>query len=225
MSWRVSLGRRGRSKGLERAVLAGVLFAGGCAHSPDPTFYVLAARPGPALTTPRLVVELRRPSLPGYLDRQHIVRRATAERLDLGGDERWGAPLQDLVGTTLADDLSARLPGSTVFVESGSISAPADFSVEVEIARFELTERGDVELDANVAVRAHAADRAEQARHFQFAATPKGRDTASLVATMSEVLARLADAVAQTLVQASRIAAPEDAAGRAAPDEASGPRP
>jgi len=220
-----SLGRGRRSRGLERAVLVGALFAGACAHSPDPTFYVLAARPGAALTTRRLVVELRRPSLPGYLDRQHIVRRATAERLDLGGDERWGAPLQDLVGTTLADDLSARLPGSTIFVEPGSISAPADFRVEIEIARFELAVGGAVELDAKVAVRAHAAERSEQVRHYAFAGTPKGRDTASLVATMSEVLARLADAVAQTLVQASNVAVPEDAAVRAAPNETSGPRP
>jgi uncharacterized lipoprotein YmbA len=225
MSSRAWLGPRRRCRELARAVLVGALLAGACAHSPDPTFYVLAPRPGAVLTSRRLVIELRRPSLPGYLDRQHIVRRATADRLDLGGDERWGAPLQDLVGTTLADDLSARLPGSTVFVEPGSISAPADFRVEIEISRFELAERGDVELAAKIAVRAHAAERSEQVRHYEFAATPKGHDTASLVASMSEVLARLADAVAQTLVQASRVAPPEDAAVRAAPDDAPEPRP
>jgi uncharacterized lipoprotein YmbA len=222
MSSRAWLGRAERKARRAGAVLAGVLLAGACAHSPDPTFYVLAPRPGAAVTTRPLVVELRRPSLPGYLDRQHIVRRATPERLELGGDERWGAPLQELVGTTLADELSARLPQMTVFVEAGSISAPADFRVEVELSRFELDERGAVELDAKVALRARAAQPAEQVRHYQFATTPKSRDTASLVAAMSDVLAKLADAVAQVLAQAST-APREDAAGRAAPERAAGP--
>ncbi|HSU42198.1 MAG TPA: PqiC family protein [Polyangiaceae bacterium] len=206
-------------------MLVGALFAGACAHSPDPVFYVLAPRPGAALTTRRLVVELRRPSLPGYLDRQHIVRRASAERLDLGGDERWGAPLQDLVGTTLADDLSARLPGSAVFVEPGAISAPADFRVEIEISRFELAERGAVELDAKVAVRSHVTERSEEVRRYEFASTPESRDTASLVASMSEVLARLADAIAQTLMQSSSGNDSGNAAVRAVPDGAAEPRP
>jgi uncharacterized lipoprotein YmbA len=225
MSGGGSLGRRRRNRWLARAVLVGALFTGACAHSPDPVFYVLAARPGAALATRRLVVELRRPSLPGYLDRQHIVRRATAERLDLGGDERWGAPLQDLVGTTLADDLSARLPGSTVFVEPGAISAPADFRVEIEISRFELGERGAVELDAKVAVRSHAAEQSPAVRRYEFASTPESRDTASLVASMSEVLARLADGIAQTLAQSSSASESGNAAVRAAPDAAAEPRP
>jgi len=177
-------------------VLGAVLLAAGCAHSPEPLFYALSTHVGAAHPTRALVVELRRPSLPAYLDRQHIVRRATAERLDLGGDQRWAGPLDELTSNVLVEDLSARLPSCFVIREGRGVTATPDVRVELEISRFERDEYGRIVLDALVAVQARAATSAPLFRHEHFASAPAAGDVESAVAGMSATLGALADAIA-----------------------------
>jgi uncharacterized lipoprotein YmbA len=181
--------------------LAALLLASGCAHSPEPVFYALSARPGaPHRTTP-LVVELRRPSLPAYLDRQDIVRRATRERLDLGSDPRWAAPLDELTSNALAADLTTRLPSCFIVTEGHGIAATPDLRVELEITRFELDEHGELDLDALIAVRTNAPESRPLLQQEHFVSAPPAGDTAGTVAGMSEILARLADAIAGSVEQ------------------------
>jgi uncharacterized lipoprotein YmbA len=181
-------------------LLAGLLAASACAHSPDPTFYALSARTGQALASPRLVIELRRPSLPPYLDHEHVIRRASAERLALDARERWSAPLEDLVGTTLANDLWARLPNCSVLTEPGAVSAPPDVQIELAFSRFELTESGNVELRATVALRWHGGN-SPDLRRFEFHAAPDGGAPEAIIASMSDLLSRLSDAIATAVAQ------------------------
>ncbi len=168
---------------------------GACAHSPDPTFYALSAREGPAIPSRALKIELRRAGLPGYLDRPHIVRRSTAEQLELAADERWGAPLDEMVGATLAENLAQRLPACVVFTDAGPISSAPDLRVEAQLFRFERLADGKVALVADVAVHAGAAQ-APTIQRFAFTQTPAGNSSAQVVASLSELLAKLSDGVA-----------------------------
>jgi uncharacterized lipoprotein YmbA len=170
----------------------------GCAGSPDPVFYALSSRQGAVQASQPLKIELRRPSLPGYLDRPHIVRRVTGERLELAADERWGAPLEAMVGGTLADDLAERLPSCIVFTEAGAVSSPADVRVEIEVSRFELTDDGSVKLLAEVAVHWTTPDGVRVERQA-LSAHPSSRSTADLVRSMSELLGLLSDAIASSI--------------------------
>lgn len=172
-----------------------------CARSPNPVFYALSSRPGRALQSRPFTIELRRPGLPSYLDRPHIVKRVTSERLALDADERWGAPLQEMVGATLADDLSGRLPDCVVFTEAGSISAPADARVEVDLSRFELTDDGSVKLLAEVAVSWTALARGPRIDRYALSALPASSHTADLVTSMSLVLGQLSDAIAKAVLR------------------------
>ena len=184
-----------------------------CAGSPDPVFYALSARKGTPRTSPELTIEMRRTGLPGYLDRPHIVRRSSAERLDLSADERWGAPLDAMVGATLAEDVAERLPSCVVYTEAGSITSPADVRVETDLSRFELAEDGAVRLVAGVAVRwtnsarsatdanAPAPEDPVRVTRHTFSARPASKSTPDQVAALSHVLAQLADAIAASVVQ------------------------
>ena len=176
-----------------------------CAHSPAQTFFALSAQPGARVPSRPLKVELRRAGLPGYLDRPHIVRRATAEQLELGGDERWGAPLDEMVGATLAENLSQRLPHCVVFSDAGAISAAADVRVEVQIFRFERTAEGDAVLLAEVAVHS-ANDRPAVMQRFALHEKPASARTASIVASLSDLLAALSDGIAPLIVRAAAAA-------------------
>jgi uncharacterized lipoprotein YmbA len=179
-----------------------VALLAGCAHSPDQTFFALSAQSGARVASRPLKIELRRAGLPGYLDRPHIVRRATAERLELGGDERWGAPLDEMVGATLAENLSQRLPNCVVFSDAGAISATADVRVEVQLFRFERTAQGEAVLLAEVAVHS-TNDRPDIMQRFALREKPASARTADIVASLSHLLAALSDGIAPLIVRAA----------------------
>ena len=182
------------------ALLLSVL--GACAHSPEPTFFALSARQGSVVHAARsLKIELRHTALPGYLDRPHIVRRTTAEQLELDDDELWGAPLAEMVDATLAEDLAQRLPGSTVYQEGGAISAVPDARVEAQLLRFERAASGDVELLAQVAV--HFGSGEASVQRFAFTHTPASGRTSDAVRSLSQLLGQLSDGISAMISRQS----------------------
>lgn len=177
----------------------------GCGSSPPSTFFALSpapassASPGQTSAQPGAprIVRLRRPSIPGYLDRPQIVRRVVDYRLGVAANERWGGPLDEMIGRVLAQDLEARLSGAAVFTEDGAITVDPDATVEVNVLRFELGANDEVLLAAGVAVTREGT--APATRSVRLAARPATATTPSLVATMSDLLAQLADAVVALL--------------------------
>jgi uncharacterized lipoprotein YmbA len=179
------------------------LVASSCGRSPEPVLYALAPRAAAGTPSGACRAALRRPGLPGYLDRLPIVRRSTSERLDLDGLERWAAPLESMVTSTLVEDLSQRLPSCTIFAEGGSISIGADVSIELELQRFELGEQGLVELFAQVALLFPDTDRAAVVQRHALTARPAGRDAQAIVAALSDLLGQLSDHIANGILRHS----------------------
>jgi uncharacterized lipoprotein YmbA len=206
---------------LAGTVAACALLLGGCASSPEPQFYTLFPSRGADLESRPLQIQLRRPGLPGYLDRPQIVRQERAGELELSDFERWGAPLEDMVGSILAQNLAERLPKARVFTEASGISAVADTQIEIDIQRFELTAGGSVELVAQVALHWPRALGAERLDRFAFSRSPKDGSTLQLVVQMSGLLAELSDAIAGGIAEsmASPNPAGSNPAGSAEPPE------
>jgi uncharacterized protein len=195
-------------------LVAALAAAAGCGSSPPSRFFALSPVPdrvapsgeasGPpeggvgAPSAPR-AIRLRRPSIPGYLDRPEIVRSVAGNRLGVGANERWGGPLDEMIGRVLAQDIERRLPGSTVFTEDGAITADPDATVEVNVQRFEIGDGGDLSLAAEVAVERGADHVASATRTVRLGARPVDGTTSGMVATMSVLLGRLADQIAAML--------------------------
>ena len=167
----------------------------GCS-SADPTYYTLNAVPGNALAGPALSVEVRRPGLAGYLDRSDVVLKSAAYKLDVNSQIRWAEPLGDMIGRVLSEDLGQRLPGSSVFSESGAISAAPDVRVEVDVQRFDQDGTGAVVLQAEVAVERGVTHQPLATRHVMVSAQPGGVGATALAASLSALLGELADQVA-----------------------------
>jgi uncharacterized protein len=197
------LPRRFLLTGLGLAALAG------CA-SPNPNYFTVAVVPGRAQPGGPRTVQIRRIGLAGYLDRNTIVRADTGYQLHIDDNQRWGEPPGDMIARVLAQDLTQRLPGSTIFTEAGAITADADTIVEIDVQRFDLDSSGLVVLAAQVAVERERNHNALAARALRFTDHPSSSATADLVAAMSVALGQLADAVADML----RGATPLSPAGR-----------
>ena len=191
----------------------------GCA-SPNPVLYVLAPLPGaslPATPVPgRLparaaqsrtaeagalqagtadTVELREIGLARYLDRSQIVRSSENYRLDVLSNEWWGEPLGAMLSRVLVQELTQRLPGSTVFAESGAITANAGATVAVNVERLDADATGAVVLIAQVEVSGRVAG----TRNFHVTVPTTTAGTAGLVEAMSQAVAQLADTIAAML--------------------------
>jgi uncharacterized protein len=175
--------------------LAGI----GCASSPEPQFYTLFPHEGRVWQGEPVEVQLRRPGLPGYLDRPQIVRHEQPGKLAFSGSDRWGAPLDGMIGSILAQNLAQRLPSASVYAESGAISSAPDALVEVDIQRFELTEHGSVELVAQVALHWPKTEAPARLERYTLSRSPTERSTTRLVTEMSGLLADLANAIAREL--------------------------
>jgi uncharacterized lipoprotein YmbA len=189
------------------AALLLAVAAAGCGSSPPARFFALSPSPSRATAdaptdpppAPLHTIRLRRPSIPGYLDRPEIVRSVIGYRVGVGSNERWGGPLDEMIGRVLAQDIEHRLPGSSVFTEDGAITAEADATVEVNVQRFEVGDGGDLILVVAVAVERGGEHEAAATRSLQLDARPDGSTTSGMVAAMSRLLGQLANAIAAML--------------------------
>ncbi len=166
--------------------------------SPNPKLYTLDVPPGTVRRSGPRIIELRGIGLARYLERSQIVRSSENFRLDVLPNDWWGEPLDAMIGRTLARALTQRLPGSTVYLESGAISAEPDATVQVNVQRLDQGTDGAVHLIAQFAVVRHASD----TRGVTFEVPEHGATTSDLVAAMSEAIGQLADRIAAALAPA-----------------------
>jgi uncharacterized lipoprotein YmbA len=175
-----------------------VLAVAGCA-SPDPEFYTLLPMPGTVTPAPANIIELRRLGLAGYLDRSDLVLKDADYRVQVNSQIRWAEPIGDMMGRVLAEDLGQRLPASTVFGQSGAITADPTLRVEIDVQRFDQGEDGRVTLIAEAALESGRQHTPIKTRTIKLEEAPAGAGAASLVATMSNLIGQLADQVAHDI--------------------------
>ena len=176
-----------------RAVLLSLL-AASCA-SPSPALYTLDAPPGPVRRGGPRTIELRTIGLARYLERSQIVRSTENYRLDILPNDWWGEPLDAMLGRVLIRALSQRLPGSTIYLENGAISAEPEATIQVNVQRMDQDARRDIRLIAQFSVRRRTAD----TRAATIQVPVSGPGTRDLVAGMSEAVGQLADRIAAAL--------------------------
>ncbi len=181
------------------AVAIGAVLVAGCGSSPNSTFYALAPTQGAAQKGAPHAIKVRRVTIPGYLDRPEIVRRVVDFKLGVDQYERWGEPLDAMLGRVLAADIEQRTPGSTVFTEDGAITVDPDATVEIDLREFAVGAGGEVDLDAEIAVERGTSHTAASSQAVSLRKSPKDGSTASLVSAMSDLLGQLADRVAVML--------------------------
>lgn len=177
-----------------RTVLLSLGALGACA-SPNPNLFTLAPVDGRERRGAPALIELRAIGLARYLERAQIVRSTEDFRLDVLPNDWWGEPLDAMLARVTLQNLGQRLPGTTVFSESGALSAAADAILGVNIQRLDLARSGRVTLMAQVAL----TRRGTTTRSFTIQVAPDGAGTPKLVAAMSTAVGELSDHIAALL--------------------------
>jgi uncharacterized protein len=182
-------------KRLAVLALAAVLTA---CSSPNPVLYTIAPAQGPVQTGAPRVIAIQQISLPRYLERSEIVRSSENYRLDVMSNDWWGEPLGAMLTRILVEELTQRLPQSTVFRESGALTASPDATIELNMQRLDQDASGNLVLQAQASVN-FKGQRTPVLRNFRFVVTPPAADIQGEVNAISTAVGQLADGLALML--------------------------
>ncbi|HTI02362.1 MAG TPA: PqiC family protein [Acidisoma sp.] len=186
--------------GLAPFALAGL---SACA-SPSPNYYRIETVAGGQIRGGPPSVEVRSISIPGYLDRQGIVKQANDFKLDIHENDIWAEPLSDMLEATLVQNLTSRLPGTMVIGAGGSIGANANLLVETNVLRFDPDPDGQMVLQVQVGIRDSASMRLLGTRSITKRGPSRQPVVANIVAGMSTLWGQASDDIAAFLVQTWR---------------------
>lgn len=190
-------------------VSAGAVGVGGmgagliaCSNS-GPTYYTLAPYPGKVYLGVASVVEVRTPSLAGFLDKDRIVSELNANQLQLSSGAAWGDTLSVMMGRVMMLNLAQRLPGSNIFLQNQATATKPQIYVEMDVSRFNQDDSGKAIAIVDLSIHRPQFQGIGFHRLLTLQETPKGGSVKELVVALDQLLAQLADIVAQNLVSLS----------------------
>lgn len=170
--------------------LALLLMLSACGSSPPTRYHTLAAESPhqDAGAAPGSTLRVGEVNLPGTLDRGALVTRASPTRLVLSQQDRWAAPLDQMMQHVLTDDLTSRLPPGQVLAANDP-SVPGTRTITLSVRQFIADSQGKVTLDADWTLQGSAP------RHETVTAQASSADPDPVVTAMSQALAELADRI------------------------------
>jgi hypothetical protein len=144
-------------------------------------------------------VALRGVGVARYLQRSQIVRSSENYRVTISPNDWWGEPLDAMLARVLAEDLTERLPQSTIYTSSGAVSGSPGASIEIEIRRLDLDHDGNLLLVAQSSV-SFKNQTSQDTRSFRISQPPPSAGVEGQIAATSTALGQVADRIAGMLV-------------------------
>jgi uncharacterized lipoprotein YmbA len=188
---------------LRHLVLAAVLTLGACSSLQNPNLYTIAPVRGAERGNAPKLISLQQVVVARYLERSQIVRSSDGYRLDVMANDWWGEPLGSMLDRILVQELSQRLPQSTVFSENSAIATSPDATVEVTIQRLDRNSEGAVVLQAQLGVSMRRRT-APVLRSFR---TQNATILATLTQQKQSLVDQIANEVRHTMSERERLAA------------------
>jgi uncharacterized protein len=177
-----------------------LLFLAGCS-SPRVTFYTLNPVVPPATTAPAVTLEsviIGPVVLPDLYDQPQLVVRVDANRVEILEMQRWAAPLKSEIPRIIAENLTVLLKPAQVWAYPRTVGLDAEYRIQIDIQRYEMTAGQGVALDALWSVRRTAGGGAKTGRSVvSEPAAASGYD--ALVAAQSRALGTVSRDLAQAL--------------------------
>lgn len=180
----------------------GVLTMAGCAPTPPPTYFQLEEPANVQLSGIErgIAIGVGPLNLPAYLDRPHIVTRATEHRLELSDFNRWAEPLKDSMLRVIAVNLSNELETTRVFALPRRIPVvPIEFKVEINVARFDGRLGGEVVLVARW-ILLGKEDQLISTKVSIIREQSTGSDYDALIKAQNKTLQKLSDEIAEAIL-------------------------
>lgn len=187
------------------------------APRPDLTrFYLLAPLSEMGSGSPALAVSPGRGDLsiwlgpimlPGYLDRDKIVTRVSANRIDVSEFARWAEPLGVNVNRVLTENLATLLGTRKIDIYPFSGPSP-DYEIKIDIVHFEPGDDHSADLAAHWFIKDGKSKQVLISRDCLVKRSAQSASTAGSVGALSEALGEMSIQIATALRQVDSAAGP-----------------
>ena len=183
------------------AALVTLLTVTGCGHSPPVRYVTLSAEPAvaPQAATRLQPVQLTAVHIPAELDRPELVTQTSANQLAIHENERWGAPLGQMMRRTLAQDLLARLPAGS-FVLPDAPAPPDTRRLVVTVLNAEAGASGTLALQASWTLLSGPSSHTVLTQQVSLTSDMAGGDATAQAAALSHLLGQLADRISASIL-------------------------
>ena len=186
--------------------LLGVLFSlCGCSGSKPSNFYLLHPQtqvPPVSTKADRLdvAIGIGPISIPGYLDRSHIITRAGRYEVKVSEYDRWADSLDESVPRVIAENLSSLLSTDRVYTYPWHVSSP-DYQVRMEIIQFDAKIPGNVEFVTRWTLVAGGTETRIDHQRYHNKKPIAGQGYSGMVSTMNLVLYDMSREIAEAVIQ------------------------
>lgn len=183
------------------AALTALLMAAGCGHSPPVRYVTLSAEPAtaPQAAARLQPVQLTAVHIPAEWDRPELVTQTSANQLAIHENDRWGAPLGQMMRRTLAEDLLTRLPAGS-FVLPDAPAPPDTRKLVVTVLNAEAGASGTLALQASWTLLSEPSPHTVLTQQVSLTSNMAGGDAAAQAAALSHLLGQLADRISASIV-------------------------
>jgi len=193
------------------AVTLGIvlLFQVGCAGRSKPSsFYVLSPVAVTELELKKategssdIAIGIFPVSLPKYLKKSQIVTRTGNNELHLAEYDRWAGKIEEDIGRVIAENLSHLLATDKVLSYPALDIIALDYTLKIDISRFEGRLGGEIEFIARWAVFDGQGNTLYGVKATRIIEPTQGRGYSEIVAAQSRALAAFSREVANAIVE------------------------
>jgi uncharacterized lipoprotein YmbA len=174
-----------------------------CGHSPPTHYFSLDAVGPDAPLSSRFsqgmqTVQLGAVRVPAALDRPEVVAQDAAHRLSVRENDRWGAPVGQMMRRALAQDLLARLPAGA-FVLPDAPAPDGTRGIVVTVLDLRAEPGGRLTLQGSWTLTAGQPARAVLTQEVALSEPMSSRDSSAIADALSRALGHLADRIALSL--------------------------
>ena len=194
------------------ALAAALLFQAGCAaiKTKSARFYVLSPLAGietgkqlASAEAGNISISVSPVSLPKYLKKSQIVTRTGNNELHLAEFDRWAGKIEEDIGRVIAENLAHMLSTDKVLSYPAISAVDIDYTIEMDISRFEGSLGESVELIARWAIFDIQGKNVKSITSTRIREPVQGFDYADMVAAQSRALASLSRELADAIIQLS----------------------
>lgn len=189
---------------LLKTVMGGAVFATtgsvltACSNA-GPTYYTLSSVPGTVYRGSASIIEVRTPSLAGFLDKDRIVSEISNNKLTLSSSDAWGDNVTNMIGRVMMLNLAQRLPDARIFLQNQATETTPQVYVEMDISKFNQDSSGNAVVTTDLVIRYNADKPAKFNRLLTLQKTPADSSTQALVVALSQLLGQISDTAAENL--------------------------
>lgn len=173
----------------------------GCGSTPA-KFYVLSSIDDTSANESNLndiAIGLHNINFTGYLERNQIVTKKSANEIVVNDFHRWGEPLEENFERVLMENLSIMIPTENVHLINVGMTDMEAYFLTAEVTKFELGPSNIVTLDVWWQVSVDVESKYTTNKRSVYTKTVSKTDYATVVSSMSDLLAEFSLDVADEI--------------------------